>query len=229
MNQEKIKLVTFQSMAALKDLVNKGYLECDESKINLEKASPTYSWVLKKMNEHIENKEHTKYPLWCWVRCFNNIYPPKRKGVPVEGFDVKIIFYKPKEEVFITDFRRYSFLLKNNYIPASLQDKAYFDKKLKQYNITLEELQAYVRKDKYNKHRTDKEYIEICEEIRDSFDRCITEESDILQGCVWRINLDEIESIEILNDKSYCYGSLNYVRKNGRRINWQEDFYKRLK
>ncbi len=33
----------------------------------------------------------------------------------------------------------------------------------------------------------------------------------------------------MLNDKNYRYGSLNYVRKNGKRINWQEEFYKRLK
>ena len=42
-------------------------------------------------------------------------------------------------------------------------------------------------------------------EIRKSFDRCITENSDVLQGCVWRINLDEIENIEILK---YVFGKL---------------------
>ena len=224
-----MKLVTFQSMEALKDLVNKGYLECDESKINLEKVGATYSWVLEKMNDRFKNPTHIKYPLWCWVRCYNNICPPKHKGEPVEGFDVKITFHKPKEEVFITDFRRYSFLLNNNYIPSNLKDKKIFDKKLKECNITLEELRAFVRKDKYDKHRTDKEYLEICEEIRNSFERCITEDSDVLQGCVWRIDVNEIENIEMLNDKNYRYGSLNYVRKNGKRINWQEEFYKRLK
>ena len=90
-------------------------------------------------------------------------------------------------------------------------------------------MRAFVRKDKYDKHRTDKEYLQICEEIRNSFERCITEDSDVLQGCVWRIDVNEIENIEMLNDKNYRYGSLNYVRKNGKRINWQEEFYKRLK
>lgn len=224
-----MKLVTFQSMDALKDLVNKGYLECNESKINIEKSGTTYSWVLEKMKDRIKNPNHIQYPIWCWVSCYNSICPPKHKGEPIKGFDVKITFHKPKEEVFITDFRRFSFLLNNNYIPSSLKDKKEFDKKLKKYNITPEELQAYVRKDKYNEHRTDKEYLEICEEIKNSFERCITEDSDILQGCVWRINLNEIECIEILNDKNYSYGSLNYIRKDGKRLNWQKEFYKRLK
>ncbi len=224
-----MRLVTFQSMDALKDLVNKGYLICDESKIDIEKAGPTYLWVVEKMNQFIKKKAGIKYPIWCWVKCYNNICPPKHKGDPVEGFDVKITFHKAKEEVFITDFRRYSFLLNNSYIPSTLKDKEEFDKKLEKYNITLEELKAYVRKDKYGEHRTDKEYLQICEEIRESFERCITEDSDVLQGCVWRIDMNEIEKIEILHDKEYRYGSLNYIRKNGKRINWKQDFYKKLK
>lgn len=71
-------------------------------------------------------------------------------------------------------------------------------------------------------------FLEIYQEMESSFDRCITTDSDILQGCVWRINLDEIEKIEFLNDKSYRYGSLNYKRSNGKRINWREAFYKTL-
>ncbi len=54
-------------------------------------------------------------------------------------------------------------------------------------------------------------------------------DSDILQGCVWRVSLGDIEKIEILNDTNYVYGSLNYKRSNGKRKNWIEDYYKTLK
>ena len=100
---------------------------------------------------------------------------------------------------------------------------------MEKYNITEEELKAYVRTDKYKSHRTDKEYIDVCNKIRKTFDRCITKNSDVLQGCIWRINLSEIEKIEILKDDGYVYGSLNYVRSNGKRIDWQKDYYKLLK
>ena len=224
-----MKLVTFQTLDALNDLKSKGYLECDEKNINIEKLGAIYKWVIDNMNERINNPFKTKYPLWCWVKCYNGICPPKRKGKRVEGFDVKITFNKNEKDVFITDFRRYSFLLNNIYIPNSLKEKEEFDKLLKKYNITLEELKAYVRSDKYKEHRTDKEYIEICDRIKNTFDRCITKKSNILQGCIWRINLDEVEKIEILNDDGYIYGSLNYVRNNGKRIDWQKDYYKLLK
>ena len=57
----------------------------------------------------------------------------------------------------------------------------------------------------------------------------MTSESDVLQACVWRINWSEVVNIKILHDDGKCYGSLNYVRDDGKRFDWHEDFYKRLK
>lgn len=181
------------------------------------------------MNKLVKNQYNVSYPLWCWVKCYNGICPAKRKGTKVDGFDVKITFHKEEKDIFITDFRRYSFLLNNMYIPDNIEDKNIFDDKLEKYNITKEELKAYVRRDKYNVHRMDNDFLKICSEIRKSFDKCITKDSDILQGCVWRINLEEIEKIEILKDDAYRYGSLNYIRSNGKRIDWIKDYYKKLK
>lgn len=223
-----MKLVTFQTIDALKDLNNKGYLEINSNFINEEKNGLTYNWVTEKMNERIPNKYKVKYPVWCWVKYKNQNCPPKRKGEPVKGYDVKIVFKKPQEEVFITDFRRYSFLLNNKYIPKDRNDYQEFNKLLEKHNITDEDLKAYIRKDKYKSHRTDKEFLDICKEIRKSFDRCITTDSDILQGCVWRINLKDVIKIEILNNDGYRYGSVNYIRSNGKRFNWIKDFYKKL-
>ena len=98
-----MKLVTFQTIEAVNDLFKKGYLECNKNKINIEKAGPTYKWVINKMNERIPNTNNVDYPLWCWVKCYNGIYPPKKKGKRVEGFDVKITFNKNEKDVFITD------------------------------------------------------------------------------------------------------------------------------
>lgn len=224
-----MKLVTFQSFDAVKSLFQKGYLECDKSNINYKKSNYVYNWIVEKMNSVVVNQYNTSYPIWCWVKCYNGIVPAKRKGKKIENFDVKIIFHKESKDVFITDFVRYSFLLNNIYIPDALNDKINFDNKLNKYNITKEELKAYVRHDKYDSHRNDVDFLNICREIRDSFDKCITQDSDILQGCVWRINMDEIESIEILNDDGYCYGSLNYIRSNGKRKNWIKEYYKKLK
>ncbi len=224
-----MKLVTFQTMDALKELITKGYLECNEKFINLKKSGHAYSWVLEKMNLLVKNDYNVKYPIWCWVKFQNTICPPKHKGKKVEGFDVKITFNKKEEDVFITDYRRFSFILNNIYIPDNIKDKKEFDKLLDKYNITDEDLKAYVRKDKYDTHRMDKEFLDVCQRIRKSFDKCITKDSDILQGSLWRLNLEDVEKIEILKEDGYTYGSFNYIRSNGKRYNWKKDFYKKIK
>ncbi len=224
-----LKLVTFQSIEALNELIEKGYLECDIAKVDVKKMGPTYNWVVDKMSIKVPNNSKAKYPLWCWVKCFDGICPPKHKGTPVDGFDVKITFNKKSKDVFVTDFRRYSFLLNNMYIPKDKKDKEQFERKLKDLGITSEDLIAFVRRDKYKKYRNDRQFLNICEEIRKSFDRCITKDSNILQGCVWRINIEEVEKIELLDNDGYVYGSLNYIRSNGKRMDWIADYYKRLK
>lgn len=224
-----MKLVTFQSIDAIKDLFSKGYLECKESKLDLKKNGYAYSWIVEKMNNYVSNEHNVLYPIWCWVKCYNSIAPAKRKGDKVVNYDVKITFHKDEKDVFVTDFRRYSFLLNNMYIPDDLKDLIRFNKKIELYNISNEDLKDYVRKDKYSEHRTDKEFLDICREIKESFDKCITYDSDVLQGCVWRINLSDIDTIEILPNDGYRYGSINYIRSNGKRIDWINDFYKKIK
>lgn len=224
-----MKLVTFQSMQALEYLVKNKELICNEKYINKDKLGSTYEWVLEKMNKQIKNNSNIKYPIWCWVKCYNGICPSKRKGKKIENYDVKITFNKKDNEVFITDFIRYSFILNNMYIPDNKEDYLKFKSELEKYNITEDELKAYVRKDKYKFHRTDKEYLNICKKIKKSFDKTITTNSDILQGCVWNIKLEEIEKIEILKEDGYSYGSINYVRNNGKRMDWIQLYLRNIK
>jgi len=223
-----MRLVSFQSMESLKVLINKGYLEADAQYVNTKKYGYVYDWVVEKMSKAVPNNYSVTYPLWCWVKFKNGICPPKHKGNPVKGFDVKITFEKNKEDVFITDYRRYSFLLNNIYIPDSKYDKEQYEKEIRKHGITTEELKAVVRSDKYTTHLTDKVFRDVCDKIRGSFDRCISEDSDVLQGCVWRINLHEVLKIEILNDSNYQFGSFNYLRKNGKTFDWIKDFYDML-
>lgn len=49
-----MKLVTFQSIEALKFLVNNGYLISNENYINKEKAGPIYDWVIEKMSHYVK-------------------------------------------------------------------------------------------------------------------------------------------------------------------------------
>lgn len=224
-----MKLITFQSFAALDFLKQHGYLICDDRFIDQPKASFFYYWVIKKMNQRVKNQTTARFPIWCWVKCGNSICPLRHKGKPVEGFDVKITFHAEEQDLFITDFRRYYFLLCNLYIPRDKQDEQWFEQLLDDKQITREELKAYVRPDKFSNHRIDQTFLEVCKIIEQSFDRCITKDSDILQGCIWKIDQTQIEQIEILEDDGYIYGSLNYKHTDGKRRNWIQEYYDSLK
>ena len=223
-----MKLVTFQSYEALKFLITNGYLVCDEKYVSLKSSAP-YEWVIKKMNQYVKNEENIKYPVWAWVKCFNGICPPKIKGDKIKSFYVKITFNKNDDEVFVTDFEKFSFLLNNTYLPKTMQEKIEFDNYLKANNITQEELKAVMRRDKYHTCREDEIFVNTCKIIEKSFDNIISKDGKILQGCVWKLNLTDVEKIEFMQDDGYAYGSLNYIRKNSERFNWLENHYKKLK
>lgn len=226
-----MELVTFQTMDAFKKLVKNGYLECDEKYINMLKAKPSYDWVIEKMNEIVkENKDNIKYPLWAWVKYKNGICPPKhRRKEPVPSNEVKITFIKDEKDLFITNFRTYSFVLNNMYLPSSKKDYEWSVEEMAKRKISIEDLKAYVRKDKYDIRRTDAEFLDFCKIIRKSWGKCITNESDILQACFWRLDLKDVVKIEFCNDDNYNYGSPNYLRANGKRPEWVKKYIASLK
>lgn len=205
-----MKLKTFQSLEALKYLINHGYLICDETYINQEKYGYAYNFITTNMAKKINREANIKYPIWCWVKCYNGICPNKHKGQRVEGFDVKITFEKDEHEVFITDYRRYSFVLNNLYLPESLNDKKQFEREQKKAQATNDKLLGQ----------------KLISKIKKSHLRCIITDSNILQGTIWKLNLSDVIKIELLPHDGYVYGSLNYPLKNGNRISWPQQFYK---
>ena len=49
-----MKLITFQSLDAVKDLFDKGYFECNTSKVDIKRVGPTYQWIIEKMNKIVK-------------------------------------------------------------------------------------------------------------------------------------------------------------------------------
>ncbi len=85
-----MRLIIFQSFEALKSLIDNGYLICDDKYIDKKKFEFIYEWIIEKMSKQVVNNINAKYPIWCWVKCYNGICPPKRKKAEkVSGFDVK--------------------------------------------------------------------------------------------------------------------------------------------
>lgn len=213
-----IKCVTFQSLEFLENLIRDKEIVCDSAKAS-KKIPKAYEWVSGKLRDY-SYVDGVAFPIWCWVRCRNGICPPRVKGTPVPNFDCKITFHKQSSDVLVMDYAKYSFVLNNQYIPKDKKDYDRWLNLLFMRGITQEDLRAYHRIDKYSSCRSDDLFKLTCREVHDSFDRCLTDLDNIQQGVFWKLGLSEVDSIEILHGDGYSYGSLNYVRSGGKRVNW---------
>lgn len=200
-----MKLVTIQTKAAYESLVKNGYLVADEKRINLLKYGVPYSFIIKNMLG-MENAFGATYPLWTWVKYGKIICPPKNKLLGFFPKDedeiVKITFTKKDEDVLVSDYVKYHFLLTNEYLPVSIEDKLKFDKIMLKNKVTKEDLLAFIRRDKFETFRTDSEFNTINNLIQDSYKNIFVNKGDFLQGTVWDIKKQDIINVEFINRTS---------------------------
>ena len=196
-----MKLVTIQTKSAYESLIKNGYLVADSRFVNKLKYGVPYQYIIDHMS-HIDNIYGAEFPIWAWVRYGEYIASPKNKllGFFPNGEDeiVKITFEKPDAEVLITDYIKYHFLLTNEYLPKSLEDKNAFDNLMQDKGVTKENLLAYIRRDKYFSFRQDQDFDFINKKIKASYQDILTTNGKYLQGTVWYISANQIKKVEII-------------------------------
>ncbi len=196
-----MKLVTFQTKQAYDSLLKNGYLIADAKFINKAKYGVPYQYIVDNM-QNIDNPYCAAYPLWAWVKYGSFLSPPKNKLLGFFPNDdkeiVKITFEKAPNQVLITDYIKYHFLLTNEYLPLSQTDKNNFDKLMKENNVSKEDLLAFVRRDKFKYFRTDKQFELINQQVQLSYKNIFDNKGNLQQGTVWCILLSEIKNVEII-------------------------------
>ena len=131
----KMKLVTIQTKSAYNKLLTQGYLITDTEFVNVPKYGVPYGYIVDNM-ANISNKYNAEYPLWAWVQYGKKISPPTNKLLgffPSEDDEiVKITFHKNDNEVLVSDYIKYHFMLTNEYLPTDIMDKYRFDKNMEE-------------------------------------------------------------------------------------------------
>ena len=218
-----MELITIQTPKAYENLITNGYLIADEKYINLKKYGAAYDWIISKMHEK-NIPEAVKYPLWAWRKCGKFKCPNKNTMLGYFGAGqeqlVKIVFEKPDNEVLLTDYKLYHFLLTNAYLPTSLEDLNDFNKLKIKSNVTDEDLLAFIRRDKYDSYRTDKDFSYINQVIHKSYEKVLNLSSDYIQACVWNIKLSEVKSVQFI-ERNEC--------KKHKSIDYREEYINSLK
>ena len=217
-----MKLITFQTKEALATLQKTGILRADVACIDLKKYGVPYDWIVQEMKKKkICPKKGEKYPLWAWAKCGSSIAPPKKKNYSGKKQKlVKITFEKPNDEVLLSDYMAYSFILSGHIVPKT---KIEYKQFLQKMGASLDALKAFVRKDKGGKS-----VAKLFPAIQKTWSRMFTLKSNVRQACVWNIKLSEVKKIEILNDPAYIYGTMNAKRCDGSRPDWKKRYLKFL-
>lgn len=218
-----MKLVTFQTKEALSVLQKTGILIADTSYLDMKKSTVPYNWIVHEMNKkkiHPESIE--QYPIWAWAKCGAFNAPRKRKnyfGTQQKKL-IKITFEKPDNEVLLSDYMAYSFILNGHIIP---QTKEEYRKFLQKMSDSLPALKGFVRQDE-----SGKTVAELFPKIKKTWPRMFRLKSNVWQACVWNIKKSEVIKIEVLNDPKYLFGSMNPKRKDGTRPDWKKEYLKFL-
>lgn len=221
-----MKLITFQPVEALKELEKNAVLKSNPAPfIDMSKYQMPYQFVIQKMlKAKIAGHDGEKFPIWAWAKCGNSICPKKRKNLNHKKQNkVKITFIKPDDEVLLSDYMAYSCILSGHIVPNTKDEYEAFLKDLEQEGIALEDLKALVRS-KEADPVAKKEF----KEIQKTWDRIFDLKSNVHQACIWHIKADEIQKVEILNDKRYLYGALNTPNTKGIRPDWKKRYLKFL-
>ena len=217
-----MKLVTFQSEGALSTLRKTGILMADQSYINMEKYAIPYDWMVHEMHQkNICPKNGEEYPIWAWAKCGALNAPRKRKnyfGIQQKKL-IKITFEKPDNEVLLSDYMAYSFILSGQIVPKNKKEYINFLKRMESQGVSLEDLKNSVR------HQKTESSIPI-NEIQKTWERIFDLKSYIVQACVWNIKMSEVIAIDVLDDKSYIYGAMNAKRSDGSRPVWKKEYFK---
>ncbi len=217
-----MKLITFQTKEALSVLQKTGILMTDTSYMDMKKSAIPYNWIVQEMKK-IRPQNGEKYPIWAWAKCGAFTAPRKRKnyfGTQQKKL-VKITFEKPDNEVLLSDYMAYSFILSGHIIPKT---KAEYRKFLQKMSDLLPALKGFVRQDENGKT-----VARLYPKIEKTWSRMFHLKSNVWQACVWNIKKSEVIKIEVLNDPKYLFGSMNPKRKDGTRPNWKKAYLKFLK
>ena len=117
-----MKLITFQSLEAFKELKRKGILRVPASlsNANSKKYDIPYHFIMDEMKKKLPNSDAI-YPLWAWEKCGGFIAPRKRKNILniQKPARVKITFFKTDKEVLVSDYMAYSFILSGHIVPKN--------------------------------------------------------------------------------------------------------------
>lgn len=190
-------LWTIQPISVLKELYDKGIFICNPNLSHYirdeQNFKESYDWLIDKMETHIGKRpKNVIYPIWAWhTRNYKRSKPDLREsGYAERGEECVLIeFKKPPNQVMLSDFDSWHFVLNNWYI-GNAKNIAEYKKEENWFSRQSPSEQNKLKKESWNK-------IFDITPIETEWER----RGDFIQATFWELNSEEVISYRIFKAK----------------------------
>ena len=140
-----MRLFTVQPKEVYDQILHTGMYTCIPDKSEYisnsgENFVEAYKWLIKQMNEKIENKERITYPVWAWYKLDGkNELPDFNNTLISYANDYLIEIEINKKDVVLTDYDSWHFVLNNSYYNPYEDEKEWEEEEYRYEMLPYEE------------------------------------------------------------------------------------------
>ncbi len=199
-------LWTIQSYMAYENMIKTGLLSASEGNLFCEDAFKlAYDWMAEKMKERsLVPQGRGNYPVWAWCQWEGK---RKRRDMREGGHAkrgekiVQLTIDIPDEDVLLSDFDLFHYVLNYWYLPIDEQDDILFEEEYKSLGFTLHDLQNFnIQSQKMNclRKKITSSWNRIFElDKEDSSWLYGKNDKKSIQAAFWELRLERVKKAEI--------------------------------
>ena len=179
---------TIQPFCVYQQLIKQGYFYCNPSKSENCKDTDfqlAYRWMIKQLESRVAPPcNQITTPLWAWYRSYNYRHQrPNFRWTRDYPDEVCIEFEIPEEEVLLSDFEAWHFVVNNWYYSSARSEKEW-EQDEKRFDALSKIEQQRIKENSW-------------QQIFDITPRHgeWTRNGEIVQGCFWLLRLNRVRRV----------------------------------
>lgn len=196
-------LWTIQNADAYENMKKVGVLRANDNYIFMDFNPTAYHWMANKLEAKCPKPDcKMQYPVWAWYMKDGK---RKRRDLRCAGYGkrgeemVQITIEVPNNQVLLSDFDAFHFVLSDLYLPTSEEDSLRFESDLKNDSFTWGDLQLGETDNDLKKTYREK-VVDSWEKIfdlerEDDYVFCDIQHKSI-QAVMWQVTMEQVLKVE---------------------------------
>ena len=188
-----LKLWTIQTVEFYEHLLKHKRITVAQQFINPD-FKDAYDWMVKKMNQMLGSNHTDIYPIWAWYQ-YQSIFRKKPRLtdealLPKGTNGVRLLIIKPKNEVVLSDFDLWHYVLNKWFINTGGPEDIETERQLNHYQKDFEQLPDYL------KQKVIKSWDLIFDIDLKIKDLTFPKYKKSIQATFWELHLDEVKKVD---------------------------------